>query len=192
MSYIIQAYLVDLMLLHQACGSADRHLIATIEHQCKDTIAELNQWLDEDIDIPVPSIEEVLHALINGTLPSPYTHAPYKEVLELLCLHFGAVLPNEPFEFLQSSGIKYIQDDPTMCALIFESPPPIDIPGMESETEYRVGHVSHEQAAKMLEEYNQVIQLHDSEEWEYRATQQFYNWLVTAIENQRGIVTFFK
>src|SRR5262249_53869095 len=97
MSYYLSAYLVDLEQLRSAYGSNRTDLVLDIERSLSEKIRKLNDSLQDEWDIEVPTINEVLHSNIAGEFPWPYQEAPYKDVLKLLCSYFGDTLPNDVF-----------------------------------------------------------------------------------------------
>src|SRR5262249_45895986 len=164
-----------------------------IERSLSEKIRKLNDSLQDEWDIEVPTINEVLHSNIAGEFPWPYQEAPYKDVLKLLCSYFGDTLPNDVFNGMSQYGVKFIEEEVSDIAdLVFHSKPPVAIPGMDDETMYRVGHMSHETAKEKLDKWKSIARLPRSEdEWEEESLRQFYGWLEASVKTHRGIVTFF-
>ncbi len=196
MGYSVEAYLVPLDQLQPLYGAADNTLIEAIERRLADEIAELNTWLEEDWDIPAPTIEQVVRATIAGQFPWPYEQAPYQAVLQLFCKYVGEVLPNAMFTGLSPLGVRYGEsEDPPMGMLVFRSKAPVIIPGIEDAHMYRVGHITHNIAAQMLKErepsHAAQLDCDVPENWEQCAAAQFHGWLEAAVRTPRAIVTFF-
>jgi hypothetical protein len=196
MGYSVEAYLVQLDQLQRLYGANDNSLAEDIERRLADDIAELNTWLEEDWDILAPTIEQVIQANIVGQFPWPYEEAPYKAVLQLFCKYVGEVLPNAMFTWLRPLGVRFVEsEDPHMGMLVFRSKAPVNIPGIEEEDMYRVGHITHNIAAQILKQrkpsHIKQVDCEEPENWEQCATAQFYGWLEAAVRTQRAIVTFF-
>jgi hypothetical protein len=194
--YSVVAYLVPLDQLQRLYGADDNTLIEDIERRLADDIAELNTWLEEDWDIPTPTIEQVIHANIAGQFPWPYEEAPYRAILRLFCKYVGEVLPNAMFGGLSPLGVRFVEtEDPHMGMLVFRTKAPVIIPGIEDEDMYRVGHITHNIAAQMLKErepsHVEQLDCDDPEDWDQCAAAQFNGWLEAAVQTQRAIVTFF-
>jgi hypothetical protein len=196
MGYRVEAYLVHLDKLRAAYGSQDLSILQDMEVKLQTEMNEIDEWTEGEWDVPAPPIRDVLMANIKGQFPWKYEESPYKAALQLFCKYFGNALPTTMFEWLRPLGVRFIEEeDIHLRRLVFKSSSPVDIPGIEEEDMYCVGHITSEQAAEMLLERERPsekdIDCDDPNNWEECARRQFYGWLVAAKETGQGIVTFF-
>ena len=98
MSYGIMPFSVSIARVQQAFGSRDRALAESL----KDTFSQhFEQDADkdegEDDDDEPLTLEEALDEIIEGKELRKAQGHQYGTVLEILCWHFGTLLPNEAF-----------------------------------------------------------------------------------------------
>jgi hypothetical protein len=211
MGYSVEAYLVDLDQLRQVYGSHDLQLVRGIERQLADEllrlndfIAETNYGLEEDHDpnhdgelILCPNVNASLRAYVAGTilLPAEYSFSSYRFALKLFCGYLGTAMPDDMFQMLRPFGVGFIEHDvPAIADVVFRSPPlgPVPFPD-EWRRDWHIGHISWERAAEQLRHWQTIIVSDDPENraWEQGVCDQYRGWLEEAVQQHKGIVTFF-
>jgi len=145
MSYSIMPFSVAIERVRSAVGSRDRGLADALK-------TKYASWLQQDVDDnvadddadddydPEPSLEQALDDMIDGKeLQEGFGHK-YGSVLEMLCDHFGTLLPNDAFsgmsaewadevdEALQTAGVPSNALKLTTHLMYRSSPVPIPEP----------------------------------------------------------------
>ncbi len=141
MSYSTAIYAVDLQLLESSFGSKDVDMLRHIKRQYGHLFQEADEWFDDKISQGVPTLEEAIAELIEGTLTAPALAAfQHGYALEMLCRHFGARLNSDALGMIEGMGV---------AERLALSGPPIAIP--RSEDFPVIGYMTYQQTVAELQ-----------------------------------------
>lgn len=197
MSYMISAYSASIEKVQKAFGSHDSALAASLKKRFTSRFEQDAAEKDEDYD-EEPSLEQALEEIIDGkALQAGFGHK-YGWVLEMLCNHFGALLPNECYWGMRSAWAEEVEEalgragiPPDQFSLLnhlmyrgspVKIPTPDDFPA--------IGYMKVSELPLALRAI-EAANLSSLDEEHKRAVLELRNWLEACLNAQSDLICFY-